>query len=177
MQSLLEIVDRVTVQAKQKGALESIQTTASIVEEMGIPFIVRWVDSLEKKEKSDQSKQQQKVKPKDFNPFLPYDQDLYVGDLTESHVCLLNKFNVVDRHILIVTKAFESQEQLISVADFYAALQCLREFDGLAFFNGGTNAGASQPHKHLQMVPLPSFGDSDNPFENFLRQQALSASP
>ena len=177
MASLLDIVDQVTVQAKQKGALESIQTTASIVAEQGIPFIVRWVDSLEKKEKSDQSKQQQKVKPKDFNPFLPYDKDLYVDDLTESHVCLLNKFNVVDRHVLIVTKAFESQEELISVADFYAALQCLGEMDGLVFFNGGKNAGASQPHKHLQMVPLPSFADSDNPFERFLAQQGLSTSP
>ena len=29
----------------------------------------------------------------------------------------------------------------------------LAEVEGLAFFNGGTVAGASQPHKHLQVVP------------------------
>jgi ATP adenylyltransferase len=31
----------------------------------------------------------------------------------------------------------------------------MAEFDGLAFYNGGEVAGASQPHKHLQMIPLP----------------------
>ena len=31
----------------------------------------------------------------------------------------------------------------------------LAEFDGLGFYNGGETAGASQPHKHLQIVPLP----------------------
>ena len=32
---------------------------------------------------------------------------------------------------------------------------CLAEFDGLTFYNGGKTAGASQRHKHLQIVPLP----------------------
>jgi ATP adenylyltransferase/5',5'''-P-1,P-4-tetraphosphate phosphorylase II len=32
---------------------------------------------------------------------------------------------------------------------------CLAEFDGLAFYNAGTIAGASQSHKHLQQVPVP----------------------
>jgi ATP adenylyltransferase len=31
----------------------------------------------------------------------------------------------------------------------------MAEFEGLAFYNGGTVAGASQPHKHLQQVPVP----------------------
>jgi ATP adenylyltransferase len=35
---------------------------------------------------------------------------------------------------------------------------CLREFEGLAFYNSGTISGASQPHKHLQQVPLPLGG-------------------
>ena len=32
---------------------------------------------------------------------------------------------------------------------------CLAEFEGLAFYNSGKAAGASQHHKHLQLVPLP----------------------
>ena len=32
---------------------------------------------------------------------------------------------------------------------------CMAEFDGLAFYNSGPIAGASQKHKHLQIVPLP----------------------
>jgi ATP adenylyltransferase len=31
----------------------------------------------------------------------------------------------------------------------------MTEYDGLGFYNGGEAAGASQQHKHLQMVPLP----------------------
>ena len=31
----------------------------------------------------------------------------------------------------------------------------MNEIDGLGFYNGGTMAGASQAHKHLQLVPLP----------------------
>ena len=33
--------------------------------------------------------------------------------------------------------------------------RCLDEYESLGFYNGGTEAGASQPHKHLQLVPLP----------------------
>ena len=38
---------------------------------------------------------------------------------------------------------------------------CLREVDGLAFFNGGSDAGASQRHKHLQLVPFPFLPNQD----------------
>jgi ATP adenylyltransferase len=89
------------------------------------------------------------------NPFLPYDPDLFVADISETHVCLLNKFNVLDHHMLMVTRSFQEQESLLNVSDFEALLLCLAEFEGLAFYNAGEAAGASQRHKHLQMVPLP----------------------
>ena len=95
------------------------------------------------------------VSPESTNPFLPYDPELYVGDLPPAHVCLLNKFNVVDHHLLIVTREFEHQETALTPADFAAMWSCLQQIDGLAFYNSGTVAGASQPHKHLQLVPLP----------------------
>jgi ATP adenylyltransferase len=31
----------------------------------------------------------------------------------------------------------------------------MAEYDGLGFYNAGEVASASQPHKHLQLVPLP----------------------
>ena len=43
---------------------------------------------------------QQQGKTAPANPFLPYEEDLYVCDLSPTHVCLLNKFNVVDHHFL-----------------------------------------------------------------------------
>ncbi|MFQ5937604.1 MAG: DUF4922 domain-containing protein, partial [Acidiferrobacterales bacterium] len=87
--------------------------------------------------------------------FLRYEPELFIGDITQTHVALLNKFNVIDHHLLIVTRAFEDQEALLSSGDFEALWMCMAEFEALGFYNGGTVAGASQPHKHLQMVPLP----------------------
>ena len=128
------------------GAIRSIPTDYEFVEQNGINFLVRVVSRLAKK---DQAK---KGNP---NPFLPYDKDLFVANISETHVCLLNKFNVVDHHILIVTREFENQESLLTLNDFEAMWVCMGEFEGLAFYNAGAIAGASQQHKHLQMVPLP----------------------
>jgi ATP adenylyltransferase len=80
---------------------------------------------------------------------------MYVADASPTHVCLLNKFNVVERHLLIVTRAFEDQETPLTPQDFEALGTCLTEGEGLGFYNSGAVAGASQPHKHLQLVPLP----------------------
>jgi ATP adenylyltransferase len=64
----------------------------------------------------------------------------------------------MEHHLLIVTREFEHQESLLNVRDFEAMWTCLREFEGLAFYNSGIMSGASQPHKHLQQVPLPLGG-------------------
>lgn len=138
------------------GALHSIPTESEFVEEEGIRFLVRTLSNLDRKEE-DKKKQEQKsaTSGKDFNPFLPYEKDLFVADISETHVCLLNKFNVVDYHLLLVTREFEEQEMLLNLQDFEAMWAVLKEFDGLAFYNGGKLAGASQRHKHLQLVPLP----------------------
>ena len=44
---------------------------------------------------------------------------------------------------------------------------------GLAYFNCGEEAGASQPHKHTQIVPLPLADSSScksTPFESVIRE-------
>jgi ATP adenylyltransferase len=91
----------------------------------------------------------------DANPFLPYEPAMFVANASPTHVCLLNKFNVVDDHLLIVTREFEDQQSPLTEADFAALWTCMTEYDALGFYNAGAAAGASQPHKHLQMVPLP----------------------
>ena len=151
--TLQQLAVETTQRALVAGALQPIATKCDRVEDQGISFLVRRVDSLARKEQA--RKQRKQSKPKDFNPFLPYEQDLFVTDLSPTHLVLLNKFNVVDHHLLMVTRAFEEQESLLTLADFEALAMTLREIDGLAFYNGGTVAGASQRHKHLQLVPLP----------------------
>ena len=144
-----------TQKAVAVQALHSIPTKSQILEQNNIPFIVRMVDNLARKENiKKQEKKKQKKNP-NFNPFLPFDQNLFVGDISSSHVAILNKFNVVDYHLLIITREFESQNNILNPNDFYALWSILQEVDGLAFYNGGSLAGASQPHKHLQLVPYP----------------------
>jgi ATP adenylyltransferase len=146
---------RQTAHALHCGALRPIETVNESIEDSGVRFLVRRVSSLarkdeERKERTDKAEQRAEV-----NPFLPYDPDLFVADLSDTHIALLNKFNVIDHHLLIVTRRFEQQEALLTLADFVALFACLAEFGGLAFYNGGAAAGASQRHKHLQIVPLP----------------------
>ncbi|HBB33209.1 MAG TPA: phosphorylase [Cyanobacteria bacterium UBA8803] len=151
-----KVIER-TEHALQGGALLSIPTEFEFVEQEGIRFLVRILSNLVRKDeaKQKQDKQAASSSSKDFNPFLPYEEDLFVADISDTHLCLLNKFNVVDHHLLIVTRAFEEQENWLNLQDFEAMWACLAEIDGLAFYNGGKMAGASQRHKHLQLVPLP----------------------
>lgn len=139
-------------QALACGALEPIATDFAILEEAGIPFILRVATQLERKRRAGQTR------PPGFNPFLPVDEALWVADISDTHVGVLNKFNVLDAHLLIVTRAFEAQTAPLTAADWDALARGLQEMDGLAFYNGGAIAGASQRHKHLQLVPLP-LGD------------------
>lgn len=171
---LLPRVRSQTQHALTCGALQSIPTSYEWVESGGVRFLVRVVANLIRK---DADLRQQLAKPgKPVNPFLPYDDNLCVGDLSDSHVCLLNKFNVVDHHLLIITRHFESQDTWLTVADFDALWRCLAEMDGLGFYNAGEPAGASQPHKHLQLIPLPMADEIEAcPIAPVL-QQALAAS-
>jgi ATP adenylyltransferase len=141
----------VTQRALRVGALQPIPTEFEFLEDHGMQFLVRIVSRLARKPRPADSGGKERTR----NPFLPYDPELYVADASDSHVCLLNKFNVVDHHLLIVTRQFEHQDEPLNLRDFEALGRCLAEYDGLGFYNGGTVAGASQPHKHLQMIPLP----------------------
>ena len=86
------------------------------------------------------------------NPFLPYDEDMFVSKVGENHVCLLNKFPVLSPHILICSNEFIEQRSPLSLLDFEAWCLGFSDGDELGFYNGGKEAGASQPHRHMQLV-------------------------
>jgi sulfate adenylyltransferase (ADP) / ATP adenylyltransferase len=154
------IADR-SDRALQCGALLSIPTEYEFVEQGGVRFLVRILSNLIRKEQAIRKLDEQTASgDRTFNPFLPYEDDLFVADVSDTHVCILNKFNVVDHHALVVTRAFEAQDTWLTLQDFTAMWTCLAEFDGLVFYNAGKTAGASQRHKHLQIIPLP-FVPSD----------------
>ncbi|KAF9959024.1 bifunctional AP-4-A phosphorylase/ADP sulfurylase [Modicella reniformis] len=93
-----------------------------------------------------------------INPFLPHSPALYVTDASEEHKILLNKYCIVPRHYLVVTKVFESQTDPLTPDDLMAVWNTLTALqdsqDAVAFYNCGTRSGASQPHKHMQVIPL-----------------------
>jgi ATP adenylyltransferase len=140
----------VSRRALQSGALEPIATRSTFLEDGGVRFIVRIVERIQRKKASHEAQEKS-----GRNPFLPYEDELFVADVSPTHVAVLNKFNVMENHLLVVTRLFEEQESLLTPEDFEATRLVLEEFDSLFFYNSGPAAGASQRHKHLQFVPVP----------------------
>ncbi len=161
--------------ASSVRALLPIETEQAIVEDGGVRFVVRRLSSLARKHAA---REEARRSGEGRNPFLPYDPDLFVADVGPDHVALLNKYPVIPHHLLIVTRRFQDQETLLTPHDFSALAACMVEIDGLAFYNGGAAAGASQPHKHLQIVPLPLAGDDTQvPIEPLLAGAPADARP
>ncbi|MEM1310568.1 MAG: phosphorylase [Cyanobacteria bacterium P01_D01_bin.71] len=150
---LWPLIEQTTRQALASGALHPIATQACTVPDSGIRFLVRVVDSLARKEQA-QKTRRNRLQQKPDNPFLPYEEALFVAHLSPSHVCLLNKFNVVEHHLLIITGEYAAQQDWLMPADFTAFARCAQQINGFGFYNSGPVAGASQHHKHLQLVPL-----------------------
>lgn len=173
-----KIVER-TQSALASGALHPIATENRTIVDHGVRFEIRIVSSLIRKIADGQGRWP--IEPRAAgNPFLPYEKELFVADVSDTHLCLLNKYNVLDHHVLIVTRAFEPQESLLTRADFEALWACMAEYHALGFYNSGPIAGASQPHKHLQLVPLPlGAGPPEIPtavlFESVTRSTRLTS--
>jgi ATP adenylyltransferase len=144
--SLAGVVETRVRQALASGALEPIETVEETLEDAGIKFVVRRVSSLERKKSVPAAPRE--------NPFLPYDERLFVADVTDTHVALLNKYPVIERHVLLVTRRFADQEAPLDAGDCEALALCLEEGGALGFYNAGREAGASQSHRHLQVAWL-----------------------
>ncbi|KAI9671051.1 MAG: bifunctional AP-4-A phosphorylase/ADP sulfurylase [Alyxoria varia] len=113
----------------------------------------------------------QKNPKKSFDPFEHPDPNLLIAHVpTESptHSLVLNKYPVIPNHFIIATKQNKPQTAPLEADDLWLTYQCLREWavstrgtndrsnqeDLFAFFNSGRHSGASQPHRHVQMLPV-----------------------
>lgn len=143
-------------QAQASGALLPIEAEQIVIQDGGLPFIVRWVAALAAK---DAAKDTAAVSlpggPRDpnFNPFLPPDPALTVGPVGEHHLAILNKFPVCLHHLVLARREFAEQLSPLEQIDFRALAQVQSELGGLGFYNGGAAGGASQRHKHVQWIP------------------------
>ncbi|CAO3645896.1 unnamed protein product [Mucor fragilis] len=152
--------------AKESKDLISYETTEVEKESGGMNFILSLAPALGEKDNVKQDTKEGEEKP---NPFLNPNPALIVKEL-DNHIMLLNKFAVSPNHLLIVTKEFKKQTEPILPDELYEAFKTIKDFGSsqptLAFYNCGPNSGASQGHKHLQVLPL----NRDHEFQPPLKQ-------
>lgn len=159
--SLWEAAAAVEARGRASGALVPMLARVEAVPEAGIPFAVRVLEGMEHKRLRERDQRRTRT-----NPFLPPEPELTVGHLSPTHCAVVNKFPVIARHLVVITRRYARQEAALDRDDFAAALRCLAEGPALAFYNGGRAAGSTQGHKHLQVVPLPvGAGDEALPME------------
>ena len=143
---LLRKAMEVTVASTASGALVPLDTSLShLVGERGCCFELRHLLSATPKHLRASG-----PKP---NPFLPWDQRLEVDRIGESHVVILNKYPVQTSHMLLITQDWQPQTGWLSLEDWHSLARIDATTTGLWFFNSGPDAGASQPHRHLQLLP------------------------
>lgn len=104
------------------------------------------------------------------NPFLPWEPELEVRRLADQHVVLLNKYPVQPGHVLVITQQWQPQSGWLRPIDWAAVAHVAADTGGLWFFNSCAAAGASQPHRHLQLLPRRS-GESSCPLAPLLLEQ------
>jgi ATP adenylyltransferase len=169
-QRLLALARRATEQALASGALRPIATRCELVRDRGLPFVVRVAAEVANKPRAGAAG----GAGGERDPFAPYDPEMFVADVSASHVALLNKFPVVDGHLLFVTRDYEEQDAPLTLADFESFAWGLAAIDGLGFYNSGPESGASQRHKHLQLVTLPFACESGPDAEAGIRPETLA---
>jgi sulfate adenylyltransferase (ADP) / ATP adenylyltransferase len=176
------------VETRYKAALASEALTytepekALIQTTTGVPFQLRFCPHLNQKPtplkaesvSSSSSTRDQEKTPKEASskkPFDPFDNPngplliTHIPQKDPTHVLVLNKFPIIKGHFILATKAFAEQTDTLQLGDLwmtYLLLKTWEESDGkklFAFFNCGTESGASQPHRHLQFLPVESVAE------------------
>ncbi len=87
-----------------------------------------------------------------LNPFKPWDNRLSISKILNKHQLILNKYPVQIGHMLLITNNWKPQNGWLSYDDFLAIATVESDTSGLWFFNSCKEAGASQPHRHIQLL-------------------------
>ena len=103
------------------------------------------------------------------NPFSPWDKILEIDKIGTTHQLILNKYPVQKGHILLITNTWMPQNGWLDINDWVAIQKVNNDTTGLWFFNSSPIAGASQPHRHFQLLRR-SQGESSCPRENWFRE-------
>ena len=86
------------------------------------------------------------------NPFYPWEKILEIDKIGDHHQLILNKYPVQKGHILLITNNWKPQNGWLDINDWKAIQHVNKDTSGLWFFNSSPIAGASQPHRHFQLL-------------------------
>ncbi|OBT76831.1 hypothetical protein VF21_04467 [Pseudogymnoascus sp. 05NY08] len=145
-------------EAKESGDLLAFDSTAAVLDVNGIPFQLRYCPTLKSKPKSNSPSSSSKP----LNPFLNPPPALFITPIGPSHHLVLNKFALTPNHTILATKTFLSQTDPLAADDLEAVYALLTAYRSagqrlFGFFNSGPHSGASQPHRHVQFLPVESM--------------------
>jgi ATP adenylyltransferase len=107
-------------------------------------FIIRKLDTSKFNKK--------KIYGPNQNPFCPWEKILEIDKIGDNHQLILNKYPVQKGHILLITNEWKPQNGWLDIKDWRAIQQVNKDTSGLWFFNSSPIAGASQPHRHFQLL-------------------------
>ncbi|EHY59449.1 bifunctional AP-4-A phosphorylase/ADP sulfurylase [Exophiala dermatitidis] len=171
------VVDKFSTACKHNNVQFSETRVALLRSQGAAPFQLRYCPALAKKTKEDKGDASSKESSKSrFDPFADPAEELLVANIpggNASHILVLNKFPVIPNHFIIATKANKPQTALLEEDDIGLTYACLRAWKDqnqeqapsrlFAFFNSGEHSGASQPHRHLQFLPVEDMSSPQAP--------------
>ncbi|KAH7409412.1 Ap4A phosphorylase-like protein II [Cadophora sp. MPI-SDFR-AT-0126] len=169
LRNLPALVRKQFISAQENGDLTFYATQVSILHCGGFPFQLRFSPALANKPKASKPKS---PSSKPFDPFENPPAGLFITSLPPCHFLVLNKFPVIPDHFILATKDFKKQTELLEKDDLEAAYACLKAYKDngeelFGFFNSGEHSGASQPHRHIQFLPVESMRSGIEPDANW----------
>ncbi len=133
---------KISINSKSLFPLNTTDITKKLYK--GNDFVIRELDITKFKKNTS-------IGPK-INPFKPWDNILEIDSIGKYHQLILNKYPVQLGHILLITNEWKEQNGWIDIKDWEAIKEVNKDTTGLWFFNSGPLAGASQPHRHIQLL-------------------------
>ena len=140
---------KISINSKSLFPLNTTDITKKLYK--GNDFVIRELDITKFKKNT-------LIGPK-INPFRPWDNILEIDSIGKYHQLILNKYPVQLGHILLITNEWKEQNGWLDIKDWEAIKEVNKDTTGLWFFNSSPLAGASQPHRHFQLLrrdPLES---------------------
>tara|TARA_B100000214_G_scaffold177791_1_gene127943 strand:+ start:250 stop:1080 length:831 start_codon:yes stop_codon:yes gene_type:complete len=133
---------KISINSKSLFPLQTTDITKNLYK--GNDFIIRELDITKFKKST-------LIGPK-INPFKPWDKILEIDSIGNGHQLILNKYPVQLGHVLLITNEWKEQNGWLDIKDWEAIKEVNKDTSGLWFFNSGPLAGASQPHRHIQLL-------------------------